>query len=66
MVAEPLRVHLDSDVVAGLVLDQIARDYVTDLRRNGGRMFLSPAVVYELAQAPAPIRERRLTWVLIG
>jgi hypothetical protein len=60
LVAKAPQVFLDANVVVGLVLDATARAYVADLRRNGCRIYLSPAVVRELATAPTHKRQRLL------
>jgi hypothetical protein len=58
IVARRTRVHLDANVVAGLVIDEVARTYVREARRNGADVFLSPTITSELAEAPLPKRKR--------
>ena len=46
-----VRIHLDNDILAGLVRDDVARDHVGRLRRDGAKIYLSPSVVHEMARA---------------
>jgi len=51
-------VHLDNDVVAGLINDQAARDFVSKVRWNGADIYLCPSVVREMCTAPTEIRKK--------
>jgi hypothetical protein len=42
---EPLFVHLDTNIVTGLVRDDIAREYVREERLRGNRILLSPSII---------------------
>jgi hypothetical protein len=58
IIAERPRVQLDSNIVSGLALDDVARDCVREYRRNGAIVLLSPAVVRELCLAGPRRREK--------
>lgn len=50
--------HLDNDVIAGLVNDQSARDFVESVRRNGHDLYIPPAVVRQMCTAPTSVRAK--------
>ena len=51
-------VNLDANIVTGLLVDERARTYVREVRRNGARVMLSPGVIREIARTPRQRRER--------
>jgi len=51
------RAQLDSNIVSGLAIDDVTREFVREIRRNGTEVMLSPAVVREIARTRRPTRE---------